>query len=260
MSGHLFLSMPCIIFHYYLTRARSEPTSDPVKPLIGLTVTQSVSGIVHTTSEKLLADSNADSHPTLSWRGSCEQPVRSSIRIDDVCNNGPQCKDKSDEDTICLSWNCLPGKFKCMDHLSGSMKCIGEGQVCDGEKNCRDGVDELDCETYSCLNGFWKCPDNLTCIHEDSVCDNNPECPDNGDEMQTLCEDWVCTGRMVKCRDEYNDPLCVANYEAYEYVFCEEGGSGDYSGSGGGGLTCGRKEFKCEDNLWCIDVEDVCDG
>ncbi len=36
-------------FYYYLTRARSEPASDPVKPLIG----HSVSGFVHATSEKL---------------------------------------------------------------------------------------------------------------------------------------------------------------------------------------------------------------
>ena len=35
---------------YYLTWARSEPASDPVKPLIG----KSVSGFVHATSDNVL--------------------------------------------------------------------------------------------------------------------------------------------------------------------------------------------------------------
>ncbi len=53
LSLHQFVNLIHSKSHY-LTRARSEPTSDPVKPLIGQSVNQSITGFVHATSEKLL--------------------------------------------------------------------------------------------------------------------------------------------------------------------------------------------------------------
>ena len=58
---------------YYLTRARSEPTSDPVNPVIGKSVSGSVNGWICPGYFREFAPSN-----TIIWQKFCEQSARSS--------------------------------------------------------------------------------------------------------------------------------------------------------------------------------------
>lgn len=61
------------------------------------------------------------------------------------------CGDGSDEPADCPSFECLPGQFQCHNH-----HCIHPSQLCNGEYECPDKSDELDCDNVS----------NYTSVHD----------------------------------------------------------------------------------------------
>lgn len=69
-----------------------------------------------------------------------------------------------------LECNTLPEQFKCDD--GGK---VDAAWVCDGEDDCADGSDEVDCQDFSCgdgetIPGAWKC-------------DGEDDCSDASDEV-----------------------------------------------------------------------------
>ena len=54
-------------------------------------------------------------------------------------------------------------------------------QVCDGEPDCIDGEDELDCKPKSCDSGQFRCS-NGNCVPRDFRCDRVDDCGDGSDE------------------------------------------------------------------------------
>lgn len=73
---------------------------------------------------------------------------------------------------------CPPRNFGCFD---GTL-CVVGSAVCDGQTQCPDGSDELNCSQYKgCLSGDWKCKNSI-CIPLSLRCNGLDDCGDNSDE------------------------------------------------------------------------------
>lgn len=73
---------------------------------------------------------------------------------------------------------CPQEDFECFD---GTL-CVMRSAVCDGQAQCTDGSDELNCSRYAgCLSGDWTC-ENSICISLSLRCNGFNDCGDNSDE------------------------------------------------------------------------------
>ncbi|XP_062589227.1 uncharacterized protein LOC134250885 isoform X2 [Saccostrea cucullata] len=113
----------------------------------------------------------------------------------DVYGDVIGCRDLSHLDD-CETMLCPPGYMKC----PGSF-CIPPRLICDGEKHCKDGVDEMQCETCP---GLYRCKNSTVCLNPGRLCDNIHHCPLHDDEVlcQITCPDECkCDGLSGVCRD-----------------------------------------------------------
>ena len=73
-----------------------------------------------------------------------------------------------------IGHRCAADQFSC---LNG--ECLKSSQQCDGEDQCLDGSDEVDCD---CLLGEFRCMSSKKCIALTNMCDGLNQCPDGSDE------------------------------------------------------------------------------
>lgn len=72
---------------------------------------------------------------------------------------------------------CQPGEKLC-----GTNECVKQEYVCDGEPDCRDRSDELNCPTRRlCEPNEFRC-NNDRCIQKMWLCDGDDDCGDGSDE------------------------------------------------------------------------------
>ncbi|XP_061178746.1 uncharacterized protein LOC133187405 [Saccostrea echinata] len=126
-------------------------------------------------------------------------PISQRCILDyDVYGDILGCRDLSHLDN-CESIPCPSGYMKC----PGSF-CIPPRLICDGEKHCENGVDEIQCE--SCP-GLYRCKSSTICLNPSKLCDNITFCPLRDDELlcHITCPDKChCDGLSGVCRDIQN--------------------------------------------------------
>ena len=84
--------------------------------------------------------------------------------------------------------------------------CINQRYRCDGDADCAEGEDEVNCDeqafnlTKVCLPEEFTCRDRHFCIQRRWVCDGESDCPDGSDESVEECgERKECSRSEFAC-------------------------------------------------------------
>lgn len=166
-----------------------------------------------------------------------------------LCPNGRKPFANSTCPTIAKT--CSANQFACNNGV-----CIPEFWKCDGDNDCGDNSDEVNCNRSTCSPNNFECDGNK-CIPKYWVCDMDRDCKDNKDEMnctyvkctnaQFQCDNgrcishrWHCDGED-DCRDGSDERQC-ANKTIQPSRF-----------------SCRPEEFSCKEHL-CIPPAWKCDG
>ena len=93
-----------------------------------------------------------------------------------TCNDVWDCHNGADERGC---GPCKPDQFRCRNHIF----CYRLEDRCDGDHQCIDKSDELNCDPWFCNsdNGTFLC-NNGRCVYEQWVCDGANDCDDGSDE------------------------------------------------------------------------------
>ncbi|RWS26033.1 hypothetical protein B4U80_01969, partial [Leptotrombidium deliense] len=129
------------------------------------------------------------------FEGVVGDPGASDIAVDEV-RFSPNCKDGS---IPVLPKNCTG--FMCNDGT-----CIDSSLKCDCKQDCKDGSDEIGCDTSKCFNeselicqqkGSFSCyEEKNVCIYGIMVCDGINDCK-NGEDERNCTE--ICNKREYYC-------------------------------------------------------------
>ena len=94
-----------------------------------------------------------------------------------TCNDVWDCHNGADEKGC---GPCKPDKFRCRNKIF----CYRLEDRCDGDHQCIDKSDELNCDRWFCNsdNGTFLC-NNGRCVYEQWVCDGANDCDDGSDEI-----------------------------------------------------------------------------
>ena len=111
-----------------------------------------------------------------------------------TCNDIWDCQNGADEKGC---GKCQSDQFKCRNNIF----CYRMEDRCDGDHQCIDKSDELNCDRWLCNsdNGTFLC-NNGRCIYEQWVCDGTNDCDDGSDEVEcptTFTSRRVCFGDFV---------------------------------------------------------------
>ncbi|KAK9872160.1 hypothetical protein WA026_016214 [Henosepilachna vigintioctopunctata] len=160
-----------------------------------------------------------------------------------------------------LSGTCSSEHFTCKDN-----SCIPNGWRCDGEPDCGDGSDEVNCKTESCPPYSFVCGDGK-CIPHFWKCDYSNDCADGSDELNCpkskctkdkfTCNNGRCIALKWKCDGENDcrDNSDELNCSSPEPTICKN----DEFRCKSGGTICIPNTWRCDKDRDCKDGSDEMD-
>ncbi|KAJ8298415.1 hypothetical protein KUTeg_024946 [Tegillarca granosa] len=95
----------------------------------------------------------------------------------------------------CDNFECPANYAKCPNSF-----CIDISLLCDGNKHCPNGEDEIGCDNFVC-SGYYKCRGEQKCLPLNRVCDSHKDCAEGDDEIMCYNTPSSCESRglIVSC-------------------------------------------------------------
>lgn len=145
--------------------------------------------------------------------------------------------------------SCGANYFTC-----GNSFCVPNGWRCDGEDDCGDKSDEVNCGNQTCSPNFFVCGDGK-CIPQYWRCDHELDCTDKSDEAN--CPKQNCTGNQFHC----SNGRCISKHWQCDGENDCRDGSDEVNCFSNEPESCKIDEFKCNGGIiTCIPLNWRCDG
>ncbi|XP_023233438.1 sortilin-related receptor-like [Centruroides sculpturatus] len=183
-----------------------------------------------------------------------------------VCPDGANVQKLKDGSEKCLCPGnylmqpdgfCLPVHSTCSSEqfLCSNELCIPNLWKCDGDNDCGDLSDEVNCALPSCSSNQFKCKNNH-CIPSSWVCDFENDCGDGSDEShEAHCNYPSCKTGQFRCK---NGKCINEKFRCDFDVDCFDGS--DEENCTSPSSVCHHNEFSCNSSKQCIPKTWKCDG
>ncbi|KAH3868410.1 hypothetical protein DPMN_031557, partial [Dreissena polymorpha] len=163
---------------------------------------------------------------------------------DEMCC--PQGFIKNSTGHCAASSSCGANNFTCANG-----RCVSLTWKCDGQNDCGDFSDEINCPKATCADGYFSCS-SRQCLPMRWKCDHDNDCGDFSDELN--CPRGSCHSEQFQC----GDGRCISK----SWMCDNDADCSDRSDERNcTAITCLESEYKCPSGIpHCILQDNVCDG